>query len=40
MGLSPEEIKAASAGGIEKAQEVEDADLRADLDEEMRQRGQ
>ena len=40
MSLSPEETKAASASGIEKAQQIEDTDLRDILDTEMRERGQ
>jgi hypothetical protein len=40
MGLSPEEVKAASQPGIEKAEQIEDVDLRADLDAEMQARGQ
>lgn len=39
MGLSPEEIKAASGPAIEQAQQVEDNELRDDLDREMRERG-
>jgi hypothetical protein len=37
---TPAEIKAASAAGIEKAEQIEDTDLRADLEREMRERGQ
>lgn len=37
---TPEEIKAASAAGIAKAEEIEDNDLRDTLDAEMRARGQ
>lgn len=39
MGLSPEEIRNASASGIEQAQAEEDV-LRDQLDTEMRERGQ
>jgi len=40
VGLSPEETKAASAAGIERAEQVEDDDLRGGLDAEMQERGQ
>jgi flavin-binding protein dodecin len=40
VGLSPEEVEAASAAAIERAKQAEAERLRNELDEEMRQRGQ